>query len=172
MIGGLLFALFDLTSWQATTGQQAKNEITVTEGHIQALALSFQKTRQRPPGKEELDKLVERYVREEVFYREAMAMGLDRDDGIVRKRMVQKLEFISEDLAGLEKPDQETLQAYLDANVETYRQDARYSFLQVYVASRTSAEVDELLAKLRSGQIEADQAGHTIMIQTTFENET
>jgi hypothetical protein len=101
LLGGALFVLFQQLSGERFRGPDQLEEIVVSEGHIQTLELGFEKTWQRPPTREELDGLIQSFIREEVMYREALALGLDRDDPVVRRRLRQKLEFLSEDMVAL-----------------------------------------------------------------------
>ena len=73
----------------------------------------FTRTRQRPPTREEWEGLIRDRVREEVYYREALALGLDKDDTIIRRRLQQKMEFVSDDLAAQAQPSDAELKAYL-----------------------------------------------------------
>ena len=111
----------------------------VSEARIRNLAQNFSRTWQRPPTREELDGLVEAHLREEVLYREAVALGLDRDDTIIRRRLQQKMEFVSEEAAALAKPTDEDLAKYLAANTEAFRVEPRVTFAQVYLDSRQRA---------------------------------
>ena len=100
LIGALLFFVFDVSKEPAQT---ATNRIVVGAGVVEQLSAQFSRTWLRPPTDAELEGLIEGHVREEVYYREALALGLDRNDRMVRQRMRQKLEFLLEDLS----PDQE-----------------------------------------------------------------
>jgi len=169
ILGGALFALFQQVSEDGFSGEGQLQEIVVRQGRIQALVQGFKKVWQRSPSQQELDNLIQAFVREEVLYREALAMGLDRDDPIVRRRMNQKIEFLSEDLAALEEPEDAELQTFLDANPESYRQPARVSFRQVYlnVSERgpsVEANAKDLLAKLQSEDANADTLGDSLMM--------
>lgn len=175
LMGAVLFAVFQWTAGNGTATSRELDEIVVTEGRIKTLSLRYQKVWQRPPTEQELEDLVQNHIREEVLYREAVAMGLDRDDEIVRRRMRQKIEFLSEDIASLDEPTEETLQEFLAAHPEKFRQDTRFSFRQVYLNSNdreSSAEADALalLARLRQQDGDAANAGDQIMIEHVFEN--
>ena len=100
-------ALFWLAGALAPPGSGRQGRIVLTAGDVLQLGSGFERTWQRPPTQEELAGLLEDRVREEIFYREALALGLDRDDTIVRRRMRQKMEFLSEDLASAEPSDAE-----------------------------------------------------------------
>jgi hypothetical protein len=127
LLGTLLFAVYG-----ALRGSEdgARDAIVVTRARIDNLAAVFERTWQRPPGPGELDALVESYVREEVLYREGLALGLDRDDPVVRNRVRLKMEFIGEG-AGDEPGDAE-LQAWLDGHAAEYAIEPRFRFEQVY----------------------------------------
>jgi hypothetical protein len=127
-------ALFLLDAWLRPLASPAtRSEIVVGEARVRNLARNFARTWQRPPTREELDGLVESYVREEVMVREALALGLDRDDSIIRRRLQQKVEFVSEEAAALAIPTDDELRAYLAAHADTFRTEPRASFTQVYL---------------------------------------
>ncbi len=104
LLGGALFALFQSVGGFDSPDIEQTDEIVVTAGRIDSLSQNFGKVWQRPPTEQEIEGLIQEHIREEVLYREALAMGLDRDDMIVRRRLRQKIEFLSEDLASLDAP--------------------------------------------------------------------
>lgn len=124
----------------------ATNRIAITSGAVERLLEGFRKTWQRPPTESEFQGLVVDYLKEEVLYREALEIGLDRDDQIIRRRMRQKLEFLTADLVESIEPSDEELQAHLEANQDLYRQEATVSFVQVYIGERDGAEEDRVRA--------------------------
>ncbi|MCP4691706.1 MAG: hypothetical protein GY859_26905 [Desulfobacterales bacterium] len=113
VLGSALFLLFHL---MGDEGARDSDRIVVTQGRIENLKKSFKKRWLRPPAEAELKGLVEDHIKEEVLYREALAMGLDKDDTVVRRRMRQKMRFLFEDVAARAEPAEEELQAYLDEN--------------------------------------------------------
>jgi hypothetical protein len=130
LLGAALFGVYGLARDKASgpTGQ-----IVVTQSQIEQLVIGFTRTWQRPPTSEELTGLIEDRIREEVLYREAMAMGLDRDDTIVRRRLRQKIEFLIPDLASqMAPPSEHELQAYLDQHADKYRLEPMISFEHVF----------------------------------------
>ncbi len=137
-LGGLLFGIGFLRG-DVAPGNSSR--IAITPGVIQRLVESFRLTWQRPPTETEFRGLVEEYLKEEVLYREAMEMGLDRDDQIIRRRMRQKLEFLTSDLVESIEPTEGELEAYLDANPDLYRQDAVFSFTQIYFREQDDPDV-------------------------------
>ena len=88
---------------------------------------SFTRTWQRPPTSEELEGLIRDRVREEVYYREALALGLDKDDLIIRRRLRQKMEFVTDDVVAQAQPTDDELSAYLKAHPDTFRVAANSS---------------------------------------------
>jgi hypothetical protein len=174
-------ALFALDAWlRPTAATPANTEIVVSEARIRNLAQNFRRTWQRPPTREELDGLVESHVREEVFYREALALGLDRDDTIIRRRLQQKVEFISEEAAALAQPTDEELNAYLKANADAFRVEPRVTFSQIYLdprkrSSTLDADAKRLLAALNSGSASQDPArlgDRLMMLEPRYEGES
>ena len=114
----------------------------ISSARIANLADGFARTWQRPPGTEELQGLVDDYIRDEVFYREGRAAGLDRDDVIIRRRVRQKMEFSAED-ASVPEPSEAQLAAYLEANPERFKTEDHFTFRQVFLsATRRAATID------------------------------
>ncbi len=130
LIGAGVFGLYALVSGDEP--EAARDTIVVTGGRVQQLAQVFAKTWQRPPTPEELRGLVDSYVKEEVYYREALKLGLDRDDTLIRRRMQQKMEFVTEPSDALLQADDATLQNYLDANKTDFRIEPKIAFDQVF----------------------------------------
>lgn len=170
-----LFALSNAMS--RMPADQEPDTIVVSQERLKSLVLIFQRTWQRPPTQQELDGIVNEYVKEELLYREALAMGLDQDDTLVRRRLRQKLEFVAEDMADAAEPTDEELQRYLDKHPESFRVERRATFYQVYLSRERrgdSLEADStaLLAKLRSGSVEAAEVGDPSLLSHFHESLT
>ena len=160
VLGAGLFALFGLVDDSEGT---RTDRIVVTVGQIQRLAEGWTRTWQRPPTQAELDGLVVDFIREEVFYREALAMGLDRDDLIVRRRLRQKVEFLTDDLAAAVEPTEEELRGYLADNPEQFRIDSSFSFDHVYFnrdrrGDAAYRDAEQLLSRLATASSDVDPA--------------
>ena len=158
LIGAALFLVFGLI--KSPAGNE-ENRIIITGGDIDSLQANFLRTWQRPPTKEELSGLIDDKVRDEIAYREALAMGLDQDDAVIRRRLRMKMELLVEDIAGLSSPSDEELAAFLHEHMDSFRQEPQVSFKQVYLNSdRRGAGVEEdaqkLLAKLAAAGPGAD----------------
>jgi hypothetical protein len=167
-LGALMFLLFHLT---ADRGETQDGKIVVTRGKVEQLVTGFSRTWQRPPTQQELDGLVEDYIREEVLYREALAMGLDRDDTIVRRRMRQKLEFLTEDTAAAAPSADADLQGWLDKHPGKFRVEPTLAFSQVYfnashAGDNAPAAASKVLAQLDNAgeSVAAAELGDTTML--------
>ena len=106
--------------------------IVVTAGEIEWMQTAWQNRWNRPPTAEELDDLIQQYIRETVLYREALAMGLNQHDQVIRRRLAQKLEFLAKDLVTLAPPTDDDLRAYFDENQTRYQEPTRFTFTQVF----------------------------------------
>ena len=176
LIGAALFGLFYQV---ANPVEVSDNRIVIAEADIDRLITLFERRMQRLPTQQELSGLIEAQIREEILYREALAMGLDQDDTIVRRRMAQKVEFMFNDLADAAEPADEELQAFLDANPDKFTEPARTSFVHVYLsaderADNVEADAQQLLQALNSNQDPADPAtiGDPFMFGYEFENQS
>lgn len=167
LIGALLFAV---DAWRRPPERVGiGGEIVVTEARIRTLAQNFARTWQRPPTREELDGLVEAHVREEVMVREALALGLDRDDAIIRRRLQQKVEFVSDQAASLATPTDAELEAYLAQNADAFRREPRVTFVQVYLdpgkrGAALPADAARLRERLTANAIDPARAGDSLML--------
>jgi len=173
LAGGALFLLHGLL----TRGEpRAPGEIVVSEARMEFLAEGFARTWMRPPTPQELQGLVDEHVAEEVYYREAVALGLDRDDTVVRRRLRQKLEFLFDDVAETAEPTDAQLEAYLEEHAEKFADPARLSLRQVlFSAARgdgARSEAERVLAELRSGPGPADpqQLGDPTLLPPALES--
>ncbi len=173
LIGSALFLLYGWRGNPASLpGGQAGTltmQITVTRDSLDQMENLFVKTWQRPPTEEERKGLIEDLVRNEIYYREAIALGLDRDDEVLKRRLRQKMEFIYEDITSLAEPTDEDLQAFMQKHHEKYLNDPRIAFRQVYINTNkrgTGAEADarQVLAQLTAGA-DPDSAGDPTMLE-------
>ena len=164
VIGVILFVTFDLRQGGSP---ETENLILISSGQVEQFSAQFERTWLRPPTDKELAGLIEGYVRDEVYYREARAMGLDENDGVVRQRMRLKLEFLLEDIAGTTSPDDEELTEFMLRHPDKFQIEPRISFTQVYLNpdKRQDIEADaaEILARLTGGAA-AETEGDRLMV--------
>lgn len=165
-------ALFALTTLTASEPQQAPSKILVTTAQIDNLKQTFAKVWQRQPSAEELQGLTEDYIRDEVYYREGKALGVDIDDIVIRRRIRQKMEFFAEDMAAAEPTDRD-LQSYLDAHPQDFRAEPEATFEQVFLsASREgSLDADATLVGLKLAKPDTDPGslGDGFLLGAVFE---
>ncbi len=159
LIGGLLFFIYDMTSEEIVADDN--NSIVISEAKINQLINQWQRRWQRLPTQQELQGLVKAHIHEEVLYREALAMGLDKDDTVVRQRMTRKIEFISNDLASIDEPSNTQLQTYLDTHTEKFLLPGKISFSQIYLntdkrGAQIQADADKLLNELSQSTTKVD----------------
>jgi hypothetical protein len=168
VIGAVLFLAFDFSRDE---DGNAPNRILVDSNQVQQLTAQFQRTWLRPPTEQELAGLVEGHVREEVYYREALAMGLDQNDRQVRRLMRLKLEFILEDLSAEAPPDDEVLTAFLHENADRFEISPQLWFRQVYLnpdrRQDLAGDARNLLQELASG-IDPETLGDPTMLPMEF----
>jgi PPIC-type PPIASE domain len=168
ILGAILLFASNLVN-KRTSGDTRK--IIVTQGQIEHLEDTFTRANQRPPTGEELEGLIRDYIRGEVYYREALALGLDRDDAPIRQRLRQKMEFISEDVAAQAQPTEEELRSYLKNHPDKFRVDQRFSFIQVYLnpdrhGNHVAHDAQQLLAKLdpAGGKVKISELGDPFLL--------
>jgi hypothetical protein len=151
-LGALLFWLYGALNRGAL---DAPSEIVVDRARVESITAQFQRTWQRPPTAQEMQGLIDSWVREEVFYREGLALRLDRDDPVVRRRVGQKLTAMADVQTPVEASEAE-LQAWLVAHPDDYRMEPRYQLRQVYFnperhGERLEAEVAAARTALEHG---------------------
>lgn len=138
LAGGAL--LFALDAWTGPDAEGPAYDLHVGPGHIERLRQAWAAQSGRPPSEVELEALIEDYVREEIFYREAVRRGLDEGDVMVRRRLAQKLAFLVEDLALVDGPDEEELRRFYEEHAERYAEGARISFRHVFFSRDRRAD--------------------------------
>jgi hypothetical protein len=171
LIGAVLFVIGLVRGGEDDSA--GNDRIAITPGHVERFIAGFELTWNRPPTAQELEGLIDTWINQEILYREALAMGLDRDDEIVRRRMSQKLEFLSEDLIDSAEPADEELQAFLDENAATYAHEPDYSLEQVCLTESRhgdalDADARALLAQLRRNQVPVSSAGDPLPLPASF----
>jgi peptidyl-prolyl cis-trans isomerase C len=125
--------LFVITDW--VSDEDEAYQIQVTPAEVQRLSDQWSLQMRRPPNEQELDGLVAAFVKEEIYYREALKLNLDANDTIVRRRLVQKLTFLTEDIATAEAAAVQVLQDFYSDQLEQYKEPAKFSFAHRYFSS-------------------------------------
>ncbi len=131
LLGVALFAIYAYLH-RGRGGFESSKEIALTMDELRQMDLYFESQWHRQPTPAEFQAMVEDKVHEEVLYREGLAMGLDKDDEIVKRRMAQKMQFLAEDVAAAHEPSTEELKAWFDKNKEKFALPSRYGFRHLY----------------------------------------
>ncbi len=148
VIGGLFFVVFAMVS---KPGPEPADRIVVGPDQIEQLTAGYQAVWRRSPTKDELRVMIDGFVREEVYYREALSLGLDRNDTVIRRRLQQKMEFMTDSGTDLLEPATGELEAYFAANEQAYRREPRLAFAQIYLGQAPSPEdISRVLSALQS----------------------
>jgi peptidyl-prolyl cis-trans isomerase C len=147
----------------AAVEQGNRSRIELTDDDLRQLEVGWMAQWRRPPTPEEMRRLVDSKVREEILYREALALGLDQDDTIVKRRMAQKMEFLAEDLAALREPNREELRTWFEKNAPRFTVPGRASFRHLYFSfdmrgERAREAAEEALAQLAGTLADAPAA--------------
>jgi peptidyl-prolyl cis-trans isomerase C len=164
LIGAVLFGLYGLAPPGHPTAVAPSKEIRLSLAEITQLTQLFQSQWRRLPTPQELQTLVENKVQQEILYREALAMGLDKDDEIVKRRMAQKMQFLAEDVAAAREPTTAELKEWFDKNSAKFAQPPRLSFRHLYFSTdrrgkQARADAQQALAKLAGQPVDAKIPG-------------
>jgi hypothetical protein len=164
LIGSVLYLLQALVF---NTDPSARKQIIVTSEQLQQLENGFANTWMRPPTQNELEGLLADHIRNEVFYREALAMGLDENDQVIRNRLRQKLELLMDNMASVNVPSEQMLEAFLQEHADDFKKDYQVSFIQVFVNPELQSDpriiAENLLDQLRDGASPEDLGDRTMM---------
>ena len=173
IIGAVIFVVFTVVNKEEAT--VSGNKIVISSAEIERLSDNWSKKLNRPPTETELQGLIESYIKEEVYYREALALGLDQNDTILRRRLMQKMEFLSNDLADLNQPDESELNKYFVDNQGKYKLPARMSFTHIYFSldkrgAMALEDSKKVLSELNVPR--APERGDSFMMEYDFIQET
>jgi hypothetical protein len=163
LIGAALFALYSFTP-AARIAAPSSKEIRLTVEELAQLATVFRSQWRREPTPEEFGRMVENKVQAEILYREALAMGLDKDDEIIRRRMAQKMQFLAEDVAAAREPTSAELKRWYESNSAPFAHPPRVSFRHLYFSpdrrgARAREDAAGALARLAGQPVDAKIAG-------------
>ena len=140
----LALAIFVIHGALNRSAAVAPDRIVVTHARIEQIATLFARTWQRPPSPSELKGLIDDYVKDEVYYREALKLGLEADDTVIRRRLRQKMEFLSDAASETLNPTEAELAEYLNAHAAKFAVDPAIAFRQVHFnPERRGAKANE-----------------------------
>ncbi len=169
LLGLALFAVYAYLH-RGRFGIESSRQIPLSIDELRQMDIYFESQWHRQPTPAEFQAMVEDKVREEVLYREGLAMGLDRDDEIVKRRMAQKMQFLAEDVATAHEPSTAELQAWFEKNKDKFALPSRYSFRHLYFSpdrrgKNAQEDAGNTLAKI-AGQPEDSQ--HAVSLADRF----
>ena len=166
------FALF-LYYGHVAPGSGDERRIVVSQAQVDELSRRFQATWNRPPAAQELSGIVDSYISDEILYREGKALGLDRDDPVIKRRVRQKLEVMAEEAGERAAPTDADLSAYLQAHADKFARPAIISFEQLYFdpsKGGADARMNAAKAALTAGRAVAE-LGESTMLPRTVDRE-
>lgn len=174
VIGAALFVIY--AYWGQPDLEEQGKSITITADEISWLTDNWEKRWTRPPTPEERAGIIKQYLQEVVLYREAIAMGLDRNDTVIRRRLAQKLEFLSQDLISPQPPTEDELQSYFQAHIDRYRAPDLITMTHVFIdpnkrGDRTLADADVIkkqVQALKEPPRDARSFGDPFMLQSYY----
>jgi peptidyl-prolyl cis-trans isomerase C len=134
LIGALIFGAYDRLSAQRG-GSDQPNRIVLTQDDLRQLAVQWLAQGRTPPSREEMRSLIEQKVSQEILSREAMALGLDKNDEMIKRRLAQKMDFLAEDIAALQDPSEAELRSWFAKNSDRFALRPRVSFRHLYFSS-------------------------------------
>lgn len=180
--GGLIFGLYQLVSGGTTIEHRPETipwarpdyTIVVARGRMESLAAQFAARWQRSPTADELAALAADHVREEVLVREAVALGLDKDDPVIRRHLRTRMEFVVQDIGGLVEPTDQELEEFLRQHPESFRPPPVLSFRHVFLDREKLGEprawevATDILRQLRASDIVAEETGDRFLLGHAF----
>jgi hypothetical protein len=179
VLGFVVFGLHSFLNKEKKEREEDPFTVEITSADIEWLRSSWESRMQRKPTPYELKGLVDSYIREEILAREAHTMGLDEQDQVIKRRLVQKLLFVLEDIAEAIEPTDDELKTYAQENAEKYLIPATISFTHIYFnpdkRSDVMADADDMLDRLQTvGATEAVLAtlGDAIMLDSSYRDLT
>ena len=174
LIGAGIYGAYAL--YGAPDEEVSDRTIRVDSSRIESFIGEWERRWNRPPTRQELDGMIDTFVREEILYRQAVAMGLDEGDPITRRRMAQKLEFLTSDIARTKEPEEGELEQYFEDNKLLYAEPDLISFSHVFIdpdrrGEATLDDAQKILAQLQTAgepDTETLDAGDRLMVQNYF----
>ena len=165
LAGALIFGI-----WRWTEDATDPYRIEITPAERARIAAQWEAQMGRAPDESELNALIERFVREEIYYREALRLGLDAHDTIIRRRLAQKLGFLTEDIATAGEPTEQELRAYYSAHAERYEAPELFTFEHRYFSAerRNDAEAAARAAVAALNEGADTDSGDPFILQSVF----
>jgi peptidyl-prolyl cis-trans isomerase C len=163
LIGGGIFLLYAKLNPGESSEESNPNRIEVTSDIQNMLISEWSERWKRQPTPEEFKALLDEHIKEELLFREATKLGLDQSDTIIRRRLAEKMEFLTADIANLEEVSDETLNSYYQENANNYRVEPEISFRHLYFSTdkredNAASDATALLSSLKDATLTFEQA--------------
>jgi hypothetical protein len=169
LFAGIFYSMYHFATIQ---NQKQARQIAVQQSDVQLLEQAFEDSRNRKPSGNELDALVKNFVLDEIFFRQAVALGLDKSDLVAKRRLRQIMELMLDDYSTV-YPTELQLQEYLTENPDKFRADPTISFVHKFYAFEEEKDALSSLEKLKKGaNPRTITQSNLLMIPQQFENET
>ena len=149
LAGAAAIFLFDVIRSGVTGGGQP--DIFVSDVEISKLSMEWERRWARPPTEEELEGLVEDWLQDEVLYRQAIALGLDNEDPVIRRYLGNKMRFLVQDSVIVPEPGEQALRVFYEAHADEFASDPVYTFREIRLPDESGAAAEPLLAALQAG---------------------
>jgi peptidyl-prolyl cis-trans isomerase C len=161
LVGALLFATYRYLN-PAGERLDVSHRIEITPDDLRQMSVAWLAQGRPPPTAEQMRSLVETWIHDEVLFREALALGLDKNDTIVKRRMVQKMDFLAEDLSALREPTRAELEAWFQQHAERFADPPRVTFRHLYFSpdrrgAETHAAAEQARATLSGKPVDAPE---------------
>lgn len=175
ILGFVVFGLHSFLNRENREIDQDPFTVEITSADIEWIKSSWEARMKRKPTQQELQGLINTFIRDEILHREALAMDLDDRDLVIQRRLVQKLTFVFEDLAETVEPAEDELKKYLQENQEKYRIPEMMSFSHIYfnpdkrkAVLKDAKIILDRLKSAGSSSAEMVSLGDSIMIDSSF----
>lgn len=171
LAGAILFVVW---GYWGNDSEPDNEQIIVGSAQIEQIKDAWEIQWRREPTEEELDSLIEQFIEEEALYREALAMGLEKDDTIIRRRLAQKMRFLIQDITDQNQPKEAELNVFFKKSQEQFRSPARISFTHIYFnqdqrENTALKDAGEVLVRLQSSNPErAPELGDPFMLNHAY----
>jgi hypothetical protein len=175
LIGAALFLVFD----QVGDPVEVDNRIVISQADLDILANDWLRRTGRPPSPQQVEQQLRQYIREQVLSREAVNLGLDRDDVIIRRRLAQKMQFLFDDLGQVPDPTDADLNVFMSKHVERFTLPATLSFRHIFLDPDSRGEAiqdqaQQLISRLQESNavVDTSELGDPILLPLQFDNQT
>jgi len=175
LIGAALFFVFDQVGDPVEVG----NRIVISQADLDMLASDWLRRTGLPPSPQQVEQQVRQYIHEQVLSREAVNLGLDRDDVIIRRRLAQKMRFLFDDLGQVPDPTDADLNVFMSNHIERFTLPATLSFRHIFLNPDSRGEAiqdqaQQLLRRLQesSPAIDTSELGDPTLLPLHFDIQT